>query len=177
MGLDLVELVLAFEEAFDVSINAPTWQGVRTPRQLIAHLSAVLPLAAPACPSQQAFYAVRRGIVRTWRIPRARVRPSTPWTALLPRSNARQRWASLGASVSAGYWPQRWIVGGPRADHATVGALATFLASTQPARVKRSPVTWTAQEIETVVRAVMYEELGLKDVALEADFVTDLGIS
>jgi hypothetical protein len=177
MGLDLVELIMTYEEAFAVSLDASTCERLRTPRDLIEHLAAVLPLAEPRCSSQQAFYAVRRGVVRTWHARRATIRPATPWAELLPAAHARRAWTALGSSVSPGYWPQRWLVGGPRTDHATVGALASFLATTQPARVKRTPVTWTVQEIETVVRAVMREEQGLSAVDLDAHFVRDLGIN
>jgi hypothetical protein len=176
MGLDIVEFALAVEEAFDVDLDRATWSRISSPRDLIAHLNAVLSLSAASCTTQQAFYSVRRGIVRTWNLPRTAVGPSTPWTALIPPDGARPQWRALGENVTTGYWPQRWILGGPRADHATVGALATFLATTQPARIKRRPATWTASEIESIVRRVMLELLGLEHVSLDASFSRDLGI-
>ena len=106
MGLDTVELVMAFEEAFGIEIPDDAAESIVTVRDAIDHIYArVEHAAAPACLTQRAFYRVRQALQNELGIERSRVRPATAWTSLIPLDHRRQDWARLGRALGYRNWP------------------------------------------------------------------------
>jgi hypothetical protein len=63
MGLDTVELVMAFEEAFGVGIPNDAAELLETPRHVVDYLCTVLPVAPSGpCAAQQTFFRLRRAL-------------------------------------------------------------------------------------------------------------------
>lgn len=106
MGLDTVELVMAFEEAFEIDIPNEAAERMVTVRDVIDYVySRVEHADTKLCLSQRAFYRLRRSVQETLGVDRSRVRPSTSWESLLPVENRQQRWLRLKAAVGADRWP------------------------------------------------------------------------
>lgn len=106
MGLDTVELVMAFEEAFEVAIPDEAAERMITVRDVIDYVySQVEHSDTKACLSQRAFYRLRRTAQEALGVDRARIRPTTPWETLIPMEQRRDLWLRLKTAIGADKWP------------------------------------------------------------------------
>jgi hypothetical protein len=77
MGLDTVELLMGFEEAFGIAIPDEEAARMLTPRMVLDHVARRVPVVlADGCLTQHIFYALRRSI-RTAGIHDVPLRPGT----------------------------------------------------------------------------------------------------
>src|SRR5215208_4243507 len=96
MGLDTIELVIRFEEAFGITITDEVAAELTTPRRVSFYVISQLNLAEQtACTSQQAFYFLRREFVPALRIDRKDFRPASNLAQLLPETSRRQIWTTV----------------------------------------------------------------------------------
>ena len=96
MGLDTVELVIRFEEAFGITISDEVAAELTTPRRVSFYVISQLNLAdQTACTSQQAFYFLRREFVPTLGIHRTDFRPTSNLAPLLPANSRTQIWTTI----------------------------------------------------------------------------------
>lgn len=96
MGLDYVELVMALEDAFHISIADEDASAVVTVGDL--HALVVSRLKGPdakRCLTSAAFYRVRRGLVDALGVDRRSVRPSTPLRPMMPLASRRKLWSHV----------------------------------------------------------------------------------
>jgi acyl carrier protein len=133
MGLDTVELVMAFEEAFGIEIADDAAESIVTVRDAIDFIYARLDHAeSRVCPTQRAFHRLRRRIQDVADVERSRISLGTPLATLLPIERRREFWSELEASVGARQFPQlhrsddlrRTIVAVVVASAATAGLVA-----------------------------------------------------
>jgi acyl carrier protein len=102
MGLDMVEVIMATEEAFDVEIRDEEAERVRTVGQLYALVIGKLAASETRrCMSSVVFYQARRALTDLCDVPRRSISPSTPMRALLPERRRRTHWGHLGREVGA----------------------------------------------------------------------------
>ncbi len=97
MGLDVVELMLEFEEEFGVSItddDAVCFSGTLGGLHdfLLAKCAGV---RRSDCPVRRAFYRLRRAIMQAWDLERQSLRPTTLLLPLLGTWGRQRRWISL----------------------------------------------------------------------------------
>ena len=183
MGLDLVEFVIAVEEAFGVEIADADAGRMRTPRDVIAHLLATVPSSATGpCLSQRAFYRLRRGLQTHVGVSRAETRPATELDALVPAEGRADIWnrvrSELGASrlpppPSRSNWLRKVIWLGPaRARDAVRYAVA------YAPRALLDGDAWTRGQITEVVCALCEEEFGvdMHRFTLDSEFGRDMGV-
>lgn len=96
MGLDGVELILAIEDTFQISIADEEAGSASTVGDLHNLILARLQAKdTKNCLTSAAFYRTRRGIVDALRIERRQVRPSTPLQSILPRNGRRENWQRI----------------------------------------------------------------------------------
>ncbi len=106
MGLDSVELVIGFEDAFGIAIPDEAAACMRTPRDVIEYvMERVEKSAEPACVSQRGFHLIRREFTRTLAIARNQIRPKAQLSELIPRAHRKHLWPRIGIAVGAGEWP------------------------------------------------------------------------
>ena len=115
MGLDTVELVMAWEEAFGVEIPDTVAAQLTTPREVIDYLAAQLGASRqPACLTHRGFHRLRRVLTTRFGIARSEIRPATSLDQVLPSAQRRSAWQALGADVGAAQWPElvrpNWLV-------------------------------------------------------------------
>ena len=176
MGLDSVEFVMALEEAFGIYIPDVDAVGLATPRKVIDYLEKrLVPAETSHCLDQQAFYSVRRAAMQVLEKPRASFTPTTRWDEILHIRDHRRQWELVGQATGLSKWP-RLRFGSIPTDVRTVGGTARFLATKCPSAVKRSPPSWTREEITEVVTRLMEAELGITTFGLDDRFVQDLGV-
>ncbi len=114
MGLDSVELVMAVEEEFGLEITEGAAETMRTPRDVVNYVTAVLQTGNnTGCASQKGFYRLRRSVMEHVSLPRAACIPATQWSEILPHKNRKQLWSTIGATAEFVNWPAlklpRWL--------------------------------------------------------------------
>ena len=96
MGLDIVELVLAIEDGFQIHIADEEASTISTVGELHDLIIAKLKgQEAKLCLTSAAFYRTRRGIVEALGVDRRAIKPSTPLASLLPQNDRRAHWISI----------------------------------------------------------------------------------
>ena len=107
MGLDGVELVLAVEEEFGISIADEDAENLQRPRQLADYVSAKLNVKdnqGQRCLSQMAFYRLRAALVSQLGCSRQDIKPETELRTLF-NHDVRRQWRLLGEAVGPGIFP------------------------------------------------------------------------
>jgi hypothetical protein len=176
MGLDLLEFTLALEATCGIAIPDADAERLKTPDDVVNYLQARLPRADTAtCLSRRAFYTVRAATAQVTGHPREALTPSTPWSAVLPAEQPNRTWELIGKTGRLGAWPGRpwWKRHSPATG--TLGATAAALAQDPAAGLRRPGEGWTRTEIQTHVRLLMAEELGISEFEWHHEFVRDLG--
>lgn len=106
MGLDTVELVMAFEEKFEITIPDEDAEKIVTVRDVIDYVYARVNHAdAKTCLTQRAFYRLRRALQSELSLARPAVRPATRLTSIVPVEDRRAVWERLRSAVGASAWP------------------------------------------------------------------------
>ena len=185
MGLDLVELLIAVETAFDLDISDDQAGDIITPRDLIAHLASRLPRADAAsrlCLGQRAFYRLRMACQDQLGLDRSQLRPTTSVVAILAPHARKQQWRSIQQRIGATVWPglrhNPLMIKLRGADVLTLGQTASQLAQWHPALLKDAGSGWTVAEIEHIVISILKELCGIdmRRYSLDSTFTDGLGL-
>jgi hypothetical protein len=177
MGLDAVEFVIAVEDGFGIAIPNVVAEQLLTPRAVAEYVQSRLPAGDDMrCHSQLAFYTLRAAITRAYEIPRASITPDTVWRELLPGPGFTRKWKHLGRVVGATDWPGVTFFGYAFVRNRTVGETAEYLATRVPALIKGRGATWTRSEIDTVIAALMRDDLGIASFGWDDRFVEELRV-
>ena len=172
MGLDGVEIVLAVEDAFGVQITDDDAVRMVTPAHVVEFVMTRVPVTTnAACLSQRAFHLVRSSVLGMTPHQRRSVAPHTPLAHLFILTPPQQLADQLVKKMKL---PRR-----PPLDRlSTVGDLVSWLAKLSPLVVK-SGEAWTRDEIASVVKQIVVEQLGLREDEYGEDkrFVEDLGVN
>jgi|CXWL01.1.fsa_nt_gi acyl carrier protein len=107
MGLDAVELAMAFEEKFTITIPDEEAERMVTPRHVIDYIySQVQHSDTKTCLSQRSFYRLRRALQHEFGLERRAVRANTSLDSIVPRDNRRSAWARLKQAADVEQWPE-----------------------------------------------------------------------
>jgi len=218
MGLDGVELVMALEEGFGVTIADAEAEVCVTPAAVIDLIFGKLRASDErVCASQRAFYLLRKGLTRTLGVSRRKVALTADIRSFTAGRSERDVWNDLKTAVQARSWlalaRPKWIVASMwflslgtfcaliRPFHwaaAAVGTVLVACVATQitrpfgsriPARYSRlrklvpfavtsDAIGWTREQVTSLVRKLVIEQLGLREGQYREDahFVKDLGM-
>lgn len=106
MGLDGVELIMAVEESFKISLSDEEAGEVRTAGELFGLvLSKLEPAVAAACLTSYTFYKLRAGIAGDTGCARRQLSPKTRTESVLPARARRATWRSLSRAVGLRFPP------------------------------------------------------------------------
>ena len=106
MGLETVELVIRFEEAFGITISDEAAARMTTPREVTDFIATQVAVAdRDACLSQQAFYFLRRGFCNRLHLPRSAFHPDVALQTLIPKQNRKQMWGQLQTELGSKVLP------------------------------------------------------------------------
>jgi len=107
MGLDGVELVMKFEEAFGIQLKDEEVTETRTPRMVIDLIFSKLKTAEESiCRSQRAFYIIRNALLQRLGLDRKAIRPDSRLRDLIPQSQEQQVWEEIRQAVAPRDWPE-----------------------------------------------------------------------
>lgn len=106
MGLDGVELVMAIEEGFGITIADAEAEACVTPAALIDLVFSKLRASDKrVCVSQRAFYLLRKGLTQTLGVSRRKVDLNADIRSFAAARSEREVWDDLKAAVQARSWP------------------------------------------------------------------------
>lgn len=177
MGLDLVEFVLAVEDAFGLAIPDKDAENLVTPGLLVDYLqSRLAPSPDVPCLHQRAFYRLRRAGMKVLDRPRKDFAPDTPWSALLHPGKHQREWNLLRRTSAVEPWPRLkpFLSFGPVEQ--TVGETTRWLASNSAAALLAPDEGWSRKLIEETVARLIAEELSVKEFRWTDHFVRDLRV-
>jgi hypothetical protein len=184
MGLDLVEYVIAIEDAFEIDIPDADTIRLDTPAKLIDYLCARLGASPDGPPLvQTAFYWLRKALADELAVSRNLIRPATTPSVLTNRPE-NDVWRAVAARLEVNpkfltHAPvAKWLAKLVRAPGRTVGELARQVAMLHPSAFKREGEGWTRTQIEEVALRLLEHEIGILGLPahLHASFTRDLGM-
>jgi hypothetical protein len=107
MGLDAVELVMAVEEKFGISITDEEATKTSTIGDLKRLVRAKLDVAdGPGCLTQQAFHLIRKNATAEFGVLRASLRPDTTLETIVPQANRRESWQHFQVALGVAQLPE-----------------------------------------------------------------------
>jgi hypothetical protein len=107
MGLDSVELVMAVEEQFGITISDEEAQEMRTVGDMYqCVLGKVMTTEKSSCLTQKAFHLLRRTAMQLFSVPRDQFRPDTQLNLIIPKDSRRENWRTFQSAVGAANWPK-----------------------------------------------------------------------
>lgn len=99
-GFDTVELIMAVEDGFGISIPDRDAEKIHTAGELSRYIAEAVGAAgtgaSKCCPTAGAFFLARRRLAGHSTAPVQRIRPGTLIADLLPETGRRKAWRSLG---------------------------------------------------------------------------------
>jgi hypothetical protein len=185
MGLEAVELVMAFEETFQISISDAEAEKLITPRHVVDLIVAKLDIQdGPKSLSlgDQSFARLRDGLA-SFGIPSYLVTPEQSLEVIFPnRESRRADWRLLKEKLTARHWPRlKWF--GLSADFPvslhTLRQLAEWLAwEPLPQLTCERLSSLTRGDISYLVKGIILSQLGLPeaDYGEGKKFVGELGV-
>jgi len=176
MGLDGVEIVLGWEDAFGISIWDAEAEKMFTTRQAAECIFEKVRSPLPedrGCLSMRAFFRLR-GAFQAEGVPRKAIQPETKVAALLP---SRQRRDILSAVCErAGLRPLKRLPLGLQFTFGRVKDVVLDAVVGQHQALRLQGHGWSLLQVREVVRAVMYAQLALRRFSDDAEFIKDLKI-
>ena len=177
MGLDSVELIIATEETFGISISDADVEQMVTPRHLIDHVRGLVnakPKVRP-CLSQRAFHRVRQSLVTTTQVDRSSIDLSTRIREIFPKPQRVDSWQSFRQASGLTELPDLRFGRGVIFAPTRVRCLVSQEASRMAEGLSRTG-DWSESEVRTVVRMIISEQLGIERFSDDDEFVRDLGV-
>ena len=105
MGLDSVELVIAFEEAFSVAIEDAVAEKMRTPRDVIDFIARHRGSGTKKlCLTRRAFHRIRERLMAVG-VARSAVRPDARLEQFFPADTRCALWIRARGEISRWQWP------------------------------------------------------------------------
>jgi len=176
MGLDSVELILAWEESFGISISDAEAEGMFTTRQIAERIFEKVRSTSPedcGCLSMRAFFRLRKAFEAEG-VSRCDVHPDAKVTSLLP---SRQRRDVLSVVCErAGFRPLKRLPFGLQFTFGRVRDIVIDTVIGQHDVLRRQAHGWSLIQVREVVRAVMYAQLALRRFSDDAHLIKDLAV-
>jgi len=172
MGLDAVELLMAWEKTFGISISDEQAAAITTPRMaidLIAEMLRATDDSKGACLTLRGFYRLRNSMMAVAGEGCRCAGPDAKIKTLLG-SDWRQKWQAVkshcGIPLPKPGWPSRH----------TIPDMASWIITHAARDLKNPGEAWTRVEVRTVVRAVVTDQLGIRDFDDNDRFIDDLRV-
>jgi len=176
MGLDAVELILAWEESFGISISDAEAQTMFTTRQVAECIYEKVRSDMPedkGCISMRAFFRLRQAFCCQG-VSRSEVRLESKVSALLPSRNRRDILSTIG--LSAGFAPHKPTPFNLQFTFGRVRDMVTDAVICHHNVLRLPGCGWSRRQVREVVRAVMFTQLALRRFSDDALIVKDLGV-
>ena len=188
MGLDSVELVMAFEEVFQISISDQEAERMRTPRDVIDCITAKLdakvggPAVVIRAKEETAWVQLTTALQGLGVMDGEGTRDQKLDDVFADRSSRQQRWRQLKEHLDVKAWPRlRWF--GLSTDFPsnlkTLGDLSDWMSHHHLLRLTEDErQALTRGDIALLVKHIILDQLGLQEEKYGEDkrFIEDLGL-
>lgn len=176
MGLDSLELVLAWEESFDISISEAEAHAMLTTRQVAEKIFEKVRSDQPqdcGCLSMRAFFRLRKAFEAEG-VARYKVRLDAKVSALLPSRRRREILSTV--FERAGLRPFKQLPFGLQFTFGRVRDIVTDAVIVQHEQLRLPGYGWSLVQVREVVRSIMRVQLALRRFSDDAEFVRDLQV-
>jgi hypothetical protein len=189
MGLDAVELVMAWEDAFGIDIPDAAAAVMYTPNHAIDYIALRLGARrAGPCRTRSTFLRVRDALAAELGLPPRAIHPASPLSSFFSGDAGRERWTSAGRRLRSRWpdWPNDGLLGfldrvclngGSRGLRlsSTVSDLVRHVAAHEPGVQPAPGEGWTRERVALLVRRITIYETGIDGFRDDQEFVRDLG--
>jgi hypothetical protein len=173
MGLDVIEFMMAVEDAFQFRFSDEECVDLTTPRRLIDFLTANLPTAAQyVCPSQRIFYRLRTSLTKRLGCSRSTFHPNTSLLCLIPSAMKKTVWQEVRQDLGPTgmpHWPRLdspgWFDWFRTARIDTLREATVWLAAHTPGAwkiVQGHEAGWTRDQVAEAVHRLIEENFGIQ---------------
>jgi hypothetical protein len=179
MGLDLVELVIRFEETFGVPIPDRVATELNTPGKVTDYiLSQVEMSQGPlSCLSQRAFYSLRREFIQQLSLSPRQFVLDAQLKEILPEERRDEIWKNIGSSLGVKKWPalsrNSWLAFLTPSVQ-SVRELVDYFVTNEPLIVKGNETAWSREQVWEVLERVIKDETSVTDFSKDSRFVEDM---
>lgn len=174
MGLDSVEIVMCWEETFEIFISDDEAAGLRTPRQAIELISSKLGVIdAPSfCPTLRAFHLFQATVRKTTSNANQRIKLTDTLRSL------------QGDFDKAVFWESFQIISGIKKfrppfflfRRANVRDVVKALVARHLSKLSNPRGVWTRPLVRFGVRSGITEIMGTKSFSDDDRFIEDIGV-
>jgi acyl carrier protein len=176
MGLDLVEIVIGWETAFGISLSVAEANSMLTPRMAVNVIAAKLGAAdgpSGSCMTLRVFNHLRRAFVDKVGVPREKVRLQARLMDLLPEDNRKESWRAVRNVAGLKFLPELHFGVGKLFKPITVRDLFETVPL-HAKELKPPDEPWTRAEVRNTVRAIIIQQLKIRNFSDDDTFVGDL---
>jgi hypothetical protein len=176
MGLDTLELVMAFEDEFGIAIpDAAASEMVtvdRTVQYIVAQLRAQ-PAPAGVCTTARAFYRLRKKLVDRFGVSRSQVRTDTAIGSLVEKRRRRE-WSKIADASGLRREPNALFKPGFPPPHTSI---RTLIETRNKSAFRRFDGTIDEAAVFQQVREIISFQLGVPIWSIHRDtrYIEDLG--
>ena len=179
MGLDTVELVMEFEDEFQISIPDAVAERITTVGQsfefIVSELAKRYAGDAPGpCPTARKFRDVRRGLASEFSLPLRSIRPSALIDELIPAGPARAYWGRFAHEHGLPQPP--FAIFPTRRFPPPKTTLAELVRNAKHANYQTARGDVDTERVWQVVQKIVSEQLGveLEEIVADARYIQDL---
>jgi hypothetical protein len=178
MGLDAVEILMGWEQAFDVKITDREAEKITTPRMAIHLITSKLEVKENIlniCPLMRIYYRVEQAFQAVLSFQQIQIEPDSKLRHLLPQKQRSETWQQICSYLGVPTLPKISAI--PIFMPITVQDLVDWLTAHYPSYFFEPEEYWTHQQIRTVARSVIKDVVGTSDFTDDDDFVKEIGVS
>jgi hypothetical protein len=178
MGLDAIEIIMGWEQAFDIIITDTEAEKICTPRMAIDLITSKLEVKeniTDICPLTRIYQRVVLAFQTVLSLQQNQIKPDSKLRHLLPQQQRSETWQQICSHLGVPKLPKISTI--PIFMPITVQDLVDWLTAHYPSYFLSSDERWTPQQIRTVVRAVVKDIVGTSDFTDDNDFVKEIGVS
>ncbi len=179
MGLDAVEIIMGWENAFEIKLNDAEIAELRTPRHAIDLISAKVGASdrvVGVCLKLRAYHRIRQAFCSVLGVPRAQIRPNSKLRKLLPPEQRQGAWQAIFAQAGLPASPPFGFGTGVIFMPIAIKDIVIWSVAHHPSSLVNPDERWTHAQVRSVVRAVIIKIVGAEEFEDDDDFVIDLGI-
>jgi hypothetical protein len=177
VGLDAVEIIMGWEQAFDITITDAEAEKICTPRMAIDLLITKLEVnenIPEICPLTRIYQRVIQALQTVLSLQQNQIKPDSKLRHLLPQQQRSETWQQICSHLGVPKLPKISTI--PIFMPITIQDLVNWLTAHYPSYFLSPDERWIPQQIRTVVRAVIEDVVGTSDFTDDNDFVKEIGV-
>jgi hypothetical protein len=178
MGLDAVEIIMGWEQAFEIEFTDEEAEKITTPRMAIDLITSKLEVKeniTDICPLMRTYQRVQQALQAVLSLQQNQIQPDSKLRHVLPQQQRSETWQQIRSYLGVPKLPKISAI--PIFMPITVQDLVDWLTAHYPSYFFEHEEYWTRQQIRTVVRSVIKDVVGTSDFTDDNDFVQEIGIS